>query len=187
MLNYRGTMKAVVERFKPKVVHVIGGDKLKEGSEDLAFDGVQVTVIGPAMNDGPNRKLYHDWYKGEAPDLALLFHPGLWGYDDWHPTLTILLNCQCHIVVTSYTIEEARLDFKAIRNVLSGRQSAADDDASSSDDDEPSLSGHPRWCWGPELNPYGATELRPTATAPPGHEYRENSAWQCIGPPPPSL
>lgn len=96
-----------------------------------------------------NSGLYHD-VSGlfHTPDALFLFNAGLWGYDDWEPTLEHVLGCSCcsssaydaghnstdndydgnnrsassapAVVVTSYCPEEASDDMETIQRVLLG-------------------------------------------------------------------
>lgn len=153
------------------VVYCVGGDEDREGRADwelarvaqrIGVDEIKLTVIGPSMK--ANCALYHEWERPEKPDFVVMFHPGLWGYPFWELTLRRLLESgEPPILVTSYTIEEAELDEETVGTWCSGDV---------------------RWLWKPELNPFASETVRPTATAPKGHVYRENAAWQCILPPP---
>ena len=167
---------------------VVGGDSFKEGADPKiwlasmevarrhGYRGLIVSVVGPAMardevfrvNDEVTichaRSLYHEWTGHRKPHLALMFHPGLWGYDHWSKTLEMLQGI--HLVLTSYTMEEAELDSRELYEALTGRTNDDDIDFS-------------RWQWPPEINPHRSLDLRPTVTAPKGHEYRENAVWQC--------
>merc|ERR1712130_615473 len=65
------------------------------------------------------RGMYHEWLEqnsmkqGSAcpknADLIVCFNAGLWGYDDWTPTIQslILYKMRSSLIVTSYTIQEA--------------------------------------------------------------------------------
>lgn len=54
-----------------------------------------------------NTGLYHDISSlFRAPDVLFLFNAGLWGYDDWVPTLEHVLGCGCR--ASSIGIETVR-------------------------------------------------------------------------------
>mmetsp|Transcript_24388 Transcript_24388/g.96761 ORF Transcript_24388/g.96761 Transcript_24388/m.96761 type:complete len:262 (-) Transcript_24388:34-819(-) len=162
---------------------------------------LRIVVVGPGMRSSKTietttgddvvivehvRALYHEWWydKREVPELVLMFHPGLWGYGEWRATLRCLARMArpVPVVVTSYTVQEAALDALELRRVIREADdgvSGSRGDSESDDEVEPAvLERH--WLWPPEVNPHGARCVRPTATAPPGHEYRDNAAWQCV-------
>ena len=102
----------------------------------------------------------------QFPDLVIAYNAGIWGYNDWLPTISFMASlesndCAIPFVVTSYTIEEA-------------------------DDDEDTIASHLKCLnlngfllWESEINPYASQIDRPTQTAIDGRVYRENAAWQC--------
>ena len=60
-----------------------------------------------------------------APDLALAFNAGVWGYapEEWRPTLEkVLYEDACPLVVTGYTLEEAENDEDALDGHVRGRR-----------------------------------------------------------------
>ena len=107
--------------------------------------------------------LYHDCgaqVQNPAPALLVCFNAGVWGYDDWLPTLDFSLRqVPCPLVVTSYSDEEGREDQSAMQDGLS--------DASA-----------PRWLWSPGLNPFRSLERRPSQVS--DKPMFENHSWQCI-------
>lgn len=69
---------------------------------------------------------YHDWVEEkllenqDLPDLVVCFNAGIWGYDEWKPTIRFLLNLKATAVpflVTSYTIAEGEGRFSLQRFV----------------------------------------------------------------------
>ena len=170
------------------VLHVVGGQQHVEGNDDLwravlaAWRGqLRVIVVGPDMRNRPallietNLWVTHvagayECY-GDAPDLVLAFHPGFWGYESWRPTLRGLLRGTTLLVATSYTPEEASLDALALGAAMLERD--ADEDAAEAASDAL------HWSWRPELNPHVGAR-REVASAPPGHNYRENHCWSAV-------
>ena len=142
--------KLQIAKKKVLTVHAIGGQPHVEGNDDLwilladalKVQTLEVLVVGPDVRDRPARayrgrvRVTHDagayavddrrvWRA--APDLILAFHAGFWGYDSWRPTLMGLLRTSIPIIVTSYTMEEARLDVRALGAAT--LEEGADDDA----------------------------------------------------------
>jgi hypothetical protein len=107
-----------------------------------------------------------DAYHGDAeaywsPDLAVCFNAGIWGYDEWRPTLRLLLlELRAPVLVTSYNENEAGDD----EDVLEELAPAA------------------RWFWRAEKNPCGSAARRATRNAI-GSVLRENDFWMCLGGP----
>ena len=101
-----------------------------------------------------------------------MFHPGLWGYATWRASLRALLARGYPTVVTSYTPQEAELDALAVGAAVLAEADADDDDKAAA-----AAEARLRWFWRPEANPHASPVVRPTATAPPGHVYRENHCW----------
>lgn len=95
------------------------------------------------------------------PTFMVTFHAGLWGYSEWRPTLEYLLQLKRKVpfVITSYSVEEGESDAEVMEEVLG--------------DAKESLS-----VWKVEKNPFCSRVERVTTTAPQGHDYRENAAWQ---------
>ena len=177
--------------FKKKVltVHAVGGQPHVEGNDDLwilladalKVQTLDVLVAGPDVRDRPARayrgrvRVTHDagvydvanrrvWRA--APDVVIAFHAGFWGYDSWRPTLRGLLRTSIPIIVTSYTMEEARLDVRAL--------GAATLEDGASDDAADAAAAALDFLWGPEENERAGAR-RVVASAPPGHDYRENN------------
>ena len=208
--SFAATAAAALKRYsgcegsrEEVVLHVIGGQPHVEGNDDLwrgvlaAFSAepLTVVVVGPDMRDRPallietNLWVTHvsgvyDGY-GDEPDLVLAFHPGFWGYDSWRSTIRgqfkplhgthephFLLRTP--LIVTSYTPEEAQLD--AIALGAATLELGADEDAA----EAASTALH--WHWRPEVNPHVGAR-REVASAPPGHDYRENHCWFAVSPP----
>ncbi|TMW56580.1 hypothetical protein Poli38472_006590 [Pythium oligandrum] len=106
-----------------------------------------------------------DDYYGETdqyvrPDLAVCFNAGIWGYDQWLPTLRLLVHqIQTPLLITSYNENEA-----------------SDDEDVLDDSVAP-----PRWFWRAEKNPFGSLTHRSTRNEY-GSILRENDFWMCVGP-----
>jgi hypothetical protein len=109
--------------------------------------------------------VYHDWiqhqHQHRCPDVAAAFNAGIWGYDEWVPTIKALCQSsskQVPFVATAYTIQECEDDADVIEN-------AAKDSTA-------------QCLWKAEANPFGSKQNRETVTAAAGRVYRENAAWQ---------
>jgi len=181
--------KLGIQKKKVLTVHAIGGQPHVEGNDDLwilladalKVQTLEVLVVGPDVRDRPARayrgrvRVTHDagqynvddrrvWRA--APDVVLAFHAGFWGYDSWRPTLMGLLRTSIPVVATSYTMEEARLDVRAL--------GAATLEDGASDDAADAAAAALEFLWGPEENERAGAR-RVVASAPPGHDYRENN------------
>jgi hypothetical protein len=103
---------------------------------------------------------YHDWHSQsqKVPALIIAFNAGIWGYNEWIPTIRYLSGGKSPVpmAITAYTLEEAQEDMDVIQETVSG--SAA------------------RVLWIPEMNPFGSKVIRETKSST--REYRENSSWQ---------
>jgi len=97
---------------------------------------------------------YHEseLLKTHPPDLAIAFNAGIWGYNDWIPTLENLKGTT--FVVTAYTLEEAEEDYDVLKKYGSEE------------------------IWKAESNPFCSYIERNTQTSPNNRVYRENAAWQ---------
>jgi hypothetical protein len=93
-----------------------------------------------------------------SPDLAVAFNAGIWGYDEWKPTLDLLKGVT--LVITAYTLEEAEDDAEVLEKQLG-------------------MSSKPLWA--SEPNPFGSNVQRETKSIQ-NRVYRENAAWQAWGP-----
>lgn len=148
---------------------------------------------------------HHVSHQLEAPHALFLFNAGLWGYDDWLPTLNHVffspasrrpgcLSLGTAMVVTSYCEEEADDDMETIEKLLSQRrrQPGVDErgerergdmahDASSEDSEKgSSRAADARWLWQPELNPHRSLVVRESQCAEPGRLLFENHYWQAV-------
>lgn len=139
-----------------------------------------------------NSGLYHDVSElFPAPTALFLFNAGLWGYDDWEPTLEHVLGCSgsgaagghgCHedgddldrppVIVTSYCPEEASDDTETIQRVVL----EADERCKCSID----LDGGLEWLWKPEVNPHRSLVPRETRCGVEGRVLFENQSWQAL-------
>ncbi|CAN0363476.1 unnamed protein product, partial [Ectocarpus sp. 13 AM-2016] len=115
-----------------------------------------------------NSGLYHD-VSGlfATPDALFLFNAGLWGYDDWEPTLEHILGCDraanaAPVVVTSYCSEEASDDMETLERVFPV--------------------GRLEWLWKPEVNPHRSRVPRRTECGVEGRALFENHSWQALRP-----
>ena len=125
---------------------------------------------------------YHDWLAEQRqtqqglPDLVVCFNAGIWGYDEWKPTIRCLLDLKDSAIpflVTSYTLLEAEDDFDVIQEVVNSVK-----ETKTKDPNDMPHKKKMQYIWGPEDNRFGSKQKRETATALEGREYRENAAWQ---------
>jgi hypothetical protein len=105
----------------------------------------------------------------KAAQLLVSFHAGIWGYNEWHPTLKYLAKLRQNIalVVTAYTLLEAEDDAEVIQEILSKAWHVSAEDVVKS-----------ACIWEAQANAFASKENRVTASAVPGRVYRENAAWQ---------
>lgn len=128
------------------------------GSRVCAVEGGELTVE-MSYYVGSFDAFHGDEGRYSAPDLAVCFNAGIWGYDEWLPTLRLLLHTvKVPLLVTSYNENEA-----------------------SDDEDVLDTFAPVRWFWRPEKNPSGAAMRRRTDNDL-GSELRENDFWMCLGP-----
>ena len=107
--------------------------------------------------------VYHDYLQSKeckTPDLAIAYDAGIWGYDEWRPTLEAMCNHDSAIpfVITGYTVQEVEDDAEVVTEVAANAKACC--------------------LWSPEINPFGSRKKRETSSAARGREYRENGAWQ---------
>jgi hypothetical protein len=148
----------------------------------IASNGTPIHLLPESSND--HRRLwsaearcyeasYHTWLSDQdtlAADLVVCFNAGIWGYDEWKPTLRYLVdrNAAIPFVVTSYTLEEAEDDFDVMEEMVKESPNHGEN-----------VSPSKAIClWGPEANAFASKQERDTATAVQGRIYRENHAWQ---------
>ena len=107
--------------------------------------------------------VYHDYLQSKeckTPDLAIAYDAGIWGYDEWRPTLEAMCNHDSAIpfVITGYTVQEVEDDAEVVTEIAANGKACC--------------------LWSPEINPFGSRKKRETSSAARGREYRENGAWQ---------
>lgn len=143
--------------------------------------------------------LYHE-VSGElaAPNALFLFNAGLWGYDDWTPTLEHLVvdgmnrpsrPAAAAMVVTSYCMEEAEDDMDTIRNLVPSVHGRAQREGGlgcvargveSGHEDVETSPDAPAWLWTPEINPFRSLVERESKCTEGGRRLFENHSWQAI-------
>ena len=103
------------------------------------------------------------------PDFVIAFNAGIWGYNEWIPTLKqmALFEERFPFVITGYTVQEVEDDFDVLEGVI---DELPDTDKSDFIKE--------RCLWSAEVNPFGSRKLRETATSPHGRKYYENGGWQ---------
>jgi hypothetical protein len=123
---------------------------------------------------------YHIWlseqdHHAACADLVVCFNAGIWGYDEWKPTLRYLVerNAAIPFVITSYTLEEAEDDFDVMDDMVKECPNLNEGGENTSP-----LNARHICLWGPEVNAFASKQERETATAVQGRDYRENHAWQ---------
>lgn len=166
-------------------INLAAGDADDGGHQDSTPSALAVKL---RYNSG----LYHDVSElFPAPNALFLFNAGLWGYDDWIPTIEHVLGCGCNrsngavchsyggdngdvnrppLVVTSYCPEEASDDMETIQKVVL-------------DSDERCqclVVGGLEWMWEPEENPHRSLVPRPTKCGVEGIVLFENQSWQAL-------
>lgn len=143
--------------------------------------------------------LYHDVTSllDPSPNVVYLFNAGLWGYDDWTPTLEHVLVCPTElshpdwsllaaVVVTSYCAEEAEDDMDTLERVLYNNNSDSHrglvDGALAGGREGQGVCKRVEWLWRPEINPHRSLVQRKSACAVKGRRFFENYTWQAIRP-----
>lgn len=170
------------------VVHVIGAD-FREGVslnetkqifhqffQECASTTIHLVLIGPNIPPVLHRSTYADelvkidYFVGLWEDYAesrsfvkaqcsFCFNAGIWGYDEWVPTIQhLVVKCNQPVVITSYNELEALDDFDTLSDCENFK-----------------------WAWQPCQNPNASPILRPSKSIP-GRFLAENAFWQCILP-----
>lgn len=103
---------------------------------------------------------FEDHERYAPPDLAVCFNAGIWGYDEWLPTLKLLLHTvRTPVLITSYNENEAGDDEDVVESIAVELQ----------------------WFWRAQKNAFSSTQLRATNNTI-GSSLRENDYWMCLGP-----
>lgn len=145
-----------------RALHGTSHARVLQLDDDESKDGVQGELRCQVQYFVGSFNAYHgDADAYWAPDLAVCFNAGIWGYDEWRPTLRLLLlELRAPLLVTSYNENEAGDD----EDVLAELAPAA------------------RWFWRAEKNPCGSAAHRATRNTI-GSVLRENDFWMCLGGP----
>lgn len=170
-----------------------GGDADGAGHESSTSSSPAAAAAGTmAVKFRYDSGLYHDVSElFPTPNALFLFNAGLWGYDDWEPTLEHVLGCRCScnngaachnchytggdvnrppVVITSYCPEEASDDMETIqRVVLEGDERC-----------KCLIVGGLEWLWKPEVNPHRSLAPRTTKCGVEGRVLFENQSWQAL-------
>jgi hypothetical protein len=121
--------------------------------------------------------MYHESTLAQSypPDILLAFNAGLWGYDDWVPTLNyILLDSTSQLnaiplIITSYNKLEAEDDEDVLLRILKCDTGEEDEKVSNYD-----------FClWGAEKNLHPDEHSRRPSTHE-GEFLTDNSYWMCF-------
>jgi hypothetical protein len=125
--------------------------------------------------------------------MIVLFNAGIWGYTDWIPTLSCILNENSSstndsssssktglLLVTSYCMSEAIDDYDVLHDVVHSDSSSnsSTNDNSTAVAAVPAISPTVTWLWQPELNLHRSVCLRAKQSG--DHEQYENHYWQCL-------
>eukprot|EP00943_MAST-04B_sp_MAST-4B-sp1_P007511 g7511.t1 len=141
--------------------------------EDVGEEMVEVENVTLVYCPG----MYHESTLAQSypPDLLLAFNAGLWGYDDWIPTLNyILLDSTSRLngiplIITSYNKLEAEDDEDCLLRLL--KCETGEEDEKISNDD--------LCLWGAEKNPHPDENSRRPSTHE-GEFLTDNSYWMCF-------
>ena len=121
--------------------------------------------------------LYHDYVDNKknidqqwsCPDIIVMFNAGLWGYDDWIPTIN-LFNMECmenvFVLITSYTLEESEDDQDTIDNICNNSDNTT--------------TNRIEWIWEPQINKYRSLTPEQRETKPGDKDYYENYVSMCF-------
>ena len=112
--------------------------------------------------------VYHEWLTDSQegvgmmspPHIVVAYNSGIWGYNEWQPTIQYLserLEAAVPFVSTAYTLEECQEDFDVIEATVKSK-------------------GQSEVLWEAQANPFGSKMTRDTKSR--SSEYRENAAWQ---------
>ena len=90
------------------------------------------------------------------PHVSFCFNAGIWGYDEWLPSINLMCNqLECPVVITSYNMYEAEDDQDALEQL------------------------HLSWLWEPQRNQFGSLVSRDSQSVP-GRTLADNAYWQCV-------
>ena len=123
--------------------------------------------------------LYHEYlvHNTCAPDIAVAYNAGLWGYEAWIPSIEASFRNMCsykpsYLLVTSYTLQESEDDYDILQatfdNLVRG-----------------GLKGELCWIWDCEKNPNMCPVVierksLKQAGIDEDRTYHENHFWQCV-------
>eukprot|EP00978_Attheya_sp_CCMP212_P040000 scaffold213799_cov58-Attheya_sp.AAC.1 len=112
------------------------------------------------------------------PTLVMAFNAGIWGYNEWVPTLEALCRWKHAVpfVVTAYTIEEAEDDAEVMETTILSTNNHIGTTKNKIHDGKELLDR--KRLWSAEPNPFASKQERETASAAKGRHYFENGAWQ---------
>ena len=141
------------------------------GASSKSPESIEILLIGPNVVQQPPVDLmpnvktplqnatatccvgvYHELKLEQTPHLSVAFNAGIWGYQEWVPTLKKLKGTV--IVVTAYTVEEAEDDADVLLQQPGSKS-----------------------IWEAECNPFSSNLKRETKSIQ-DRVYRENAAWQ---------
>lgn len=152
---------------------VLVGPNIARLLHQSSFSQSWVSQVADADADSPKASCqielsyfvgsFDDYFLDKAaylvPDLAVCFNAGIWGYDEWLPSLRLLLHTvQTPLLVTSYNENEAMDDEDVLDSLAV-----------------------PQWFWRAEKNPHGSLFHRATRNSI-GSVLKENDYWMCLGP-----
>lgn len=122
--------------------------------------------------------LYHEseLAKSYPPDILLAFNAGIWGYDDWLPTLRYILKSNISkldrvpLIITSYNKLEAEDDEDVLLKLLK---------SSGTGEEADKLAMEKHCVWGVEKNPHQDESSRRQSTHE-GEFLTDNAYWMCF-------
>ncbi|CAM9825723.1 unnamed protein product [Choristocarpus tenellus] len=160
------------------VWHTFPHSEWRSGDQGMGKSCGSPDTYSPTVTIHFQVGLYHFLPELPTPHVVFCFNAGLWGYDDWVPTIEKLLisSNECmYIVITSYCAEEAEDDMDMIERVVKQMNLRAE---GRDRDERGSLCA--QWLWEPECNPHRSLVQRQSACAEKGRILFENHSWQAF-------
>ncbi len=147
----------------------------------------KISMVNKFGDSSVNQEIKEQHKSHVLPHCIIAYNAGVWGYDDWIPTINAIndkLPSKTPFIVTSYTLQEAEDDADVIRDILLERVKNVDkidagEDTGPKDTTTYDSLAEKQILWEPSLNPFGSRKLREMATSPGSRPYFENGAYQC--------
>ena len=183
------TAKDTVQTFSPMFLELVKHFEARAIEITLLLNGVNFNMEEQSLSVSEGLKgidkltlvycpgLYHESQlaKSYPPDILLAFNAGIWGYDDWLPTLRYILKSDTSnlnrvpLVITSYNRLEAEDDEDVLLKLL--KSSGAGEEA-----DKLAVDKH--CVWGTEKNQHPDESSRRKSTHE-GELLTDNAYWMC--------